>query len=65
MVRKVGIQGKHKFADLWDEEPYIIGSQPIPDMPGFRVEKDNSTGMYTLLYRNILLPLHGLGKSFL
>ena len=41
---KVGIQGKHKLADLWEAEPYINRSQPIPDMPVFRVE--NSAGKY-------------------
>ena len=24
LVRKVGIQGKHTLADLWEAEPYII-----------------------------------------
>ena len=24
LVRKVGIQGKYKLADLWEAEPYII-----------------------------------------
>ena len=26
LVRKVGIQGMHKLADLWEAEPYIIRS---------------------------------------
>ena len=64
LVRKVGIQGKHKLADLWEAEPYIIRSQPIPDMPVFRVEKENSAGKYKLLHRNMLLPFHGLPSPF-
>ena len=31
-MRKVGIQGKHKLADLWKAATYIIRSQPIPDI---------------------------------
>ena len=64
LVRKVGIQGKHKLADLWEAEPCIIRSQPIPDMPVFRVEKENSAGKYKLLHRNMLLPFHGLPSPF-
>ena len=41
LVRKVGIQGKLKLADLWEAEPYIIRSQHIPDMTMLRVEKEN------------------------
>ena len=32
-VRKVGIQGKHKLADLREAYSYIIRSPLIPDMP--------------------------------
>ena len=39
LVRKVDIQGQHKLADLWEAEPYLIRSQPIPDVPVLRVEK--------------------------
>ena len=33
-MRKVGIQGEHKLADLWKADTYIIRSQPIPEIPG-------------------------------
>ena len=64
LVRKVGIQGKHKFADLWEAEPYIIRSQPIPDVPVFTFEEENSAGKYRLLHRYMLLPFHGLPSPF-
>ena len=64
LVRKVGIQGKHKLADLWEADPYIIRSQPIPDVPVFRVEKENSAGKFKLLHRNMLLPFQGLPSPF-
>ena len=40
LVRKVGIQGKYKLADLWEADPYIIRSPPIHDMPLLRVGKE-------------------------
>ena len=63
-MRKVGIQGKHKLADLWEADPYIIRSQPITHVPVFRVEKENSAGKFKLLHRNMLLPFHGLPSPF-
>ena len=64
LVRKVDIQGKHKLADLWEADPYIIRSQPIPDVPVFRVEKENSAGKFKLLHRNMRLPFYGLPSPF-
>ena len=43
-MRKFGILGKHKLADLWESEPFINRSQPIPDIPVLRVEKEISSG---------------------
>lgn len=41
LVRKVGIQGKHKLADKWESEVYIIRSIPNPDIPVFRVKSES------------------------
>ena len=64
LVRWVEIQEKHKPADLWEADPYIIRSQPIPDVPVLRVEKENSSGKFKLQHRNMLLPFHGLPSPF-
>ena len=41
LVRNVGIQGKHKLGDKWGRYPYIVVSQPNPDIPVFRVRPEN------------------------
>ena len=64
LVRKVGIQGKHKLAELCEADTYIIRSQPIPDVPVFRDEKENSAGKFKLMHRNMLLPFHRLPSPF-
>ena len=42
-VKKVGIKGKHKLADIWESTPYVVISQPMPDIPLYMVKKENST----------------------
>ena len=60
LVKKVGIKGKHKLADIWESNPYIIQSQPMPDVPVYLVKKENSTSKPRTLHRNMLLPFKGL-----
>ncbi len=57
LVRKVGLKGRQKLADKWETEPYLVTSQPIPDIPVYRVKPEHSsTGKSRLLHRNMLLP---------
>ena len=60
LVEKLGIKGKHKIADKWEEEPYIVLDQPIPDIPEFKVKREDGHGRLRTLHRNQLLPFTGL-----
>ena len=60
LVKKVGIEGKHKLADVWESSPYIIKSQPVPDIPVYLVQKENSNNRPRTLHRNMLLPFNAL-----
>ena len=60
LVRKVGIKGKHKLADIWESCTYIVQSQPMPDVPVYVVQKEGSKAKPRTLHRNMLLPFHGL-----
>lgn len=60
LIRLVGLKGKNKLADRWDEEPYTILRQPIPDVPVFDVQKEDGTGRVKTLHRNLLLPIGSL-----
>ena len=55
LIRKVGLKGRNKLADKWNKDPYVIVSQPDPNIPVFQVKKesDNTT---KVLHRNMLLP---------
>ena len=60
LVKKVGIKGKHKLADIWEASPYFVKSQPMPDIPVYLVQKENSTNKPRTLHRNMLLPFNAL-----
>ena len=60
LVRKVGIKGKHKLADIWESCTYIVQTQPMPDVPVYVVQKEGSKAKPRTLHRNMLLPFHGL-----
>ena len=62
LVEKVGYRGKHKIADLWEEEPYTVLDKPLSDILVFKVIRDDGQGRVKTLHRNQLLPffcLHG------
>ena len=60
LIRKVGLKGKQKLADIWDREPYIVKCQPVADIPVYEVQLENSRKKSKLLHRNMLLPFNGL-----
>ena len=57
LVKIVAFDGRHKIADKWEEDVYIIIGQPNPDIPVFKVRKENGTGRVRILHRNLLLPV--------
>ena len=60
LVRNVGLKGRQKLADRWQKHPYIVTSQPIPDIPIHEIKKENSNAKPKLLHRNMLLSFIGL-----
>lgn len=62
LVKNVGLRGRHKLADRWDKEVYIVVSQPEPSIPVFRVKKEHGRGPVRTLHRNLLLPCVGLPR---
>ena len=63
LIRTLGLRGKHKLADKWEQEPYIVVEKPIPDVPVFKVRPEHSAGRVKTLYRNQLLPFTSLPSS--
>lgn len=56
LVKKVAFAGRHKIQDRWENEEYVVVSQPDPAIPVYRVQPVNG-GDIRVLHRNLLLPL--------
>ena len=57
LVKVVSFDGKHKLADRWEQDPYIVVSQPNTDIPVYNLRKENNEGWARTLHRNLLLPI--------
>ena len=57
LVRKTHFDGKHKLADRWESEPYTVMEIPNPDIPVYKVRREDDTGPIRTLHRNLLLPI--------
>ena len=56
LVKNLGLKGKHKIADRWKPELYIVVEHPNPDVPVYKVRPEDGA-VEKLLHRNHLLPL--------
>ena len=61
LVRIVKWTERHKIQDKWEQEEYVVVSQPDPFLPVYKV-RPVSGGNVRTLHRNLLLPL-GLQKK--
>ena len=60
LVRNVGLQGKHKLADRWDSNPYVVLEMPNTDIPVYKVRRPDKVGPVQCLHRNLLLPFNSV-----
>ena len=66
LVRKDGIKGKQKLADIWDSWPYIVKSQPMPDIPWFRKNVSTKSQEHYIgicCYRSTVFPIQNMLKN--
>ncbi|XP_033756228.1 uncharacterized protein LOC117338972 [Pecten maximus] len=60
LVRKVGLKGKNKLADRWEQEPCVVINIPNSDIPVYKVTNEGSRGKSRTLHRNMLLPFNSI-----
>jgi len=58
-VRNVGVPGKHKLADRWKSDVYVI-EQKQAGIPVYTVKPELVVGPSKTYYRNLLLPVGSL-----
>ncbi|XP_067664261.1 uncharacterized protein [Haliotis asinina] len=56
LVKVVAFDGRHKLADKWEDNIYIVTSQPNPTIPVYVVEQEDGEDRKKTLHRNLLLP---------
>ena len=52
LLKNVGLKGKHKIADKWQQEPFIVLERPNPDIPVYRIKRGSEV---KVVHRNLLL----------
>ena len=56
LVKQTGFQERHKIANVWEDDVYVIIDQPHKDILVYTVEDKTGEGTKTV-HRNLLLPL--------
>ena len=56
MVKITSFDRKHKLADKWESQPYIVVEQPNVTLPVYTVKEEDSDRTKTI-HRNLLLPI--------
>ncbi|XP_051981688.1 uncharacterized protein LOC127643136 [Xyrauchen texanus] len=62
LVRNVRLRGKHKLADKWDSEVYIVVNR-AGELPVYTVKPEGKEGPLRTLHRDLLLPCGFLSPS--
>ncbi|KAK3085220.1 hypothetical protein FSP39_000156 [Pinctada imbricata] len=57
LVKIVKFDGRHKLQNKWEEDIYVVVSKPNPDIPVYKVRKEDRSGRLRTLHRNLLLPV--------
>ena len=55
-MKQTGFQERHKIADIWEDDVYVITDQPHKDIPVYTVENQTDETVKTV-HHNLLLPL--------
>ena len=56
-VRMIAYEGKHKIADTWEDNPYIILVPVKHNIPVYKVMREEGEGRCRVLHRNLLSPI--------
>ena len=57
LLKILSHDGKHKLADKWSEDVYIVTEQPNSDIPVYKVKQEDDEGVEKTLHRNHLLHI--------
>ena len=58
LVKILAFTGKHKLADRFEKDPYVVVEQKDPNIPVYIVRREDGKGKPRTLHRNHLLPVN-------
>ena len=62
LIQNVGLKGRSKLADKWQDVAYVVKGQSNPDIPVFKVSPEGG-GKEKVLHRNLLLPISHVNEN--
>jgi len=57
LLKNVGLKGKHKLANKWKKEVYLVVGKPDESIPVYQIQRESNKGDIKTVHRNLLLPL--------
>ena len=57
LVKAVSFKGKHKLANKWEDDVFVVLEKPNKDIPVYVVQRESKMGPKRTLHRNLLLPI--------
>ncbi|XP_033753138.1 uncharacterized protein LOC117336635 [Pecten maximus] len=60
LVKILAFEGRHQLCNRWESDVYVVVGQDNPDIPVYRVRKEDGHGKDRVLHRNHLLPIGSL-----
>ena len=60
LLKILAFEGKHKIADKWERDAYLVCDQPNQDIPVYVIQREDGTGKRKTIHRNNLLPISHL-----
>ena len=56
LVKQLGLKGKHKLADKWESDVYVVKLKD-ESLPFYTVVKENGKGKSRVIHRNHIMPI--------
>ena len=60
LVLNVGLRGKQKLANKWEDDIHVVLEQPAEDFPVFVIRHEDGVSRKRTLHHNMLLPVNDL-----
>ena len=56
LVRNTGLKGKHKIANKWQKEVFLVVDQIDPSIPVYQIQPETGKGRLRTVHRNLIFP---------